>query len=83
MTKSGFVIGKKAETCNYVISFNKMISRTHCRIDCAGGQFTITDLKSANGTYLNGKRLTPQQSAPLHNGDTVRLANSDFQIYIS
>ncbi len=80
--KDEFVIGKKPELCDGVISFNKMISRSHCKICKKGSQYTITDLQSANGTYVNKVRLQPNQSALINNGDIIRLANSDFQITI-
>lgn len=80
VTKDEFVIGKKAEICDGVIGFNKMISRSHCRINKRGNQYTITDLQSANGTYVNKIRLQPNQPYPIHNGDVIRLANSDFQV---
>lgn len=82
VTKDEFVIGKKAELCDGVIGFNKMISRSHCRITRRGSQYTITDLQSANGTYVNRIRLQPNQPHPIKNGDVVRLANSDFQVSI-
>lgn len=82
VTKDEFVIGKKAEICDGVIGFNKMISRSHCRINKRGNQYTITDLQSANGTYVNKIRLQPNQPYPINNGDIIRLANSDFQVSI-
>lgn len=80
VTKDDFVIGKKAELCDGVIGFNKMISRSHCRINRRGNQYTITDLQSANGTYVNRVRLQPNQPHPVQNGDVIRLADSDFQV---
>lgn len=44
--------------------------------------YTITDLQSANGTYVNKIRLQPNQPYPINNGDIIRLANSDFQVSI-
>ncbi len=82
VTKDEFVIGKKAELCDGVIDFNKMISRSHCRINKRGSQYTITDLQSANGTFVNKVRLQPNQAHPINNGDVIRLANSDFQVSI-
>lgn len=82
VTKDEFIIGKKPELCDGVISFNKMISRSHCKINKRGNQFVITDLQSANGTYVNRVRLQPNQPHPINNGDVVRLANSDFQVSI-
>lgn len=80
ITKDSFVLGKNASSVDGVISFNKMISRVHCRIDRRGDKFTITDLQSANGTYVNRVRLQPNQPQPIKNGDVIRLANSDFQV---
>lgn len=80
VTKDSFVIGKNASSVDGVISFNKMISRVHCRIDNQNGEFTITDLQSANGTYVNKVKLQPNQAHPIKSGDVIRLANSDFRV---
>ena len=82
INKDSFVIGKKAELCDGIIDFNKMVSRSHCRITRQGTQYMITDLQSANGTYVNKVRLQPNQPSPINNGDVIRLANSDFQVAI-
>lgn len=82
VTKDEFVIGKKPELCDGVIGFNRMISRSHCKISKRGNHFVITDLQSANGTYVNRVRLQPNQPHPINNGDVIRLANSDFQVSI-
>lgn len=80
VTKDEFVIGKKAESVDGVVSFNKMISRVHCKITCNNGQYYVTDLQSANGTFVNGVRLQPNLQSPIKNGDVIRMANSDFQV---
>ena len=82
VTKDPFVIGKKAAAVDGAVTFNPMISRVHCRICQAGGGYTVTDLKSSNGTFINNVRLTPEQAYPLKNGDILRLANTDFQVVI-
>lgn len=82
VNKDEFVIGKKAELCDGVVGFNKMISRSHCKIIKRGSQFSIVDLQSANGTYVNKVRLQPNQPHLIKNGDVIRLANSDFQVSI-
>lgn len=83
ITKDEFVIGKKGSAVDGVVSFNKMISRVHCKINKTGDQYIITDLQSANGTYINKKRIAPHQPYPIKDGDIVRLANSDFQVFIN
>ena len=81
ITKPEFTIGKK-ESNDGVISFNKMISRFHCKITNNGRQYMISDLQSANGTFVNGIKLQPNVPAPLKSGDMVRLADSDFRVVI-
>ena len=82
VTKPEFVIGKKASAVDGVVSFNKMISRIHCKITQRQSDFFIEDLQSVNGTYVNGKRLTSHTPTLIKNGDMVSLANSDFQVKI-
>lgn len=80
--KQEFILGKKKDACDGIIGFNPMISRVHCKILKKGSDFSIMDLQSANGTYVNKMRLQPNQEYPIKNGDIIRLANSDFQVSI-
>lgn len=82
ITKDSFVIGKKQDSVDAVISFNPMISRLHCRVMRQDGVYYISDMGSSNGTYVNGKRLTPNVFQRLSNGDIVRLANAEFRVII-
>jgi hypothetical protein len=36
------------------------VSRWHARIDYVNGQYTLTDLGSLNGVYINGARIAPR-----------------------
>jgi DNA-binding winged helix-turn-helix (wHTH) protein len=47
------------------------VSRRHARIVVSGGQATLEDLGSKNGTFLRGKRLT--SPAVLSDGDEILL----------
>lgn len=82
INKDEYIIGKKTELCDGVINFNPMISRSHCKICRRGTQYTITDLQSANGTFVNNMRLQPNIPKTIKNGDIIRLANTDFQVSI-
>lgn len=46
------------------------ISRRHVRISILGKEVRVEDLNSANGTIVNGERVT---SAPLRDGDKIQL----------
>ena len=49
------------------------VSRPHARISFAEGQYWIEDLGSANGTFLNDRRLPGGVPTRLRNGDRVRI----------
>lgn len=54
------------------------VSRRHAIIQAQGErEFWLVDLGSANGTSVNGRRLT--QSVRLHNGDLIRIANHELE----
>lgn len=82
MSKNPFIIGKKVSEVDGVVTFNKLISRVHCKIINTGNTYKIVDLNSANGTYINNIRLTPEEAYTINNGDVIRLANSEFKIEI-
>ncbi len=52
------------------------ISRFHCEVARKNGQLYVTDLKSSNGTRLNGETLQPGQPGLLRKGSTITLANN-------
>lgn len=83
VNKSEYIIGKKQSAVDGVVSFNKMISRVHCKVICREQQYFIEDLQSANGTYVNNVKLQPNVATRIKHGDIVRLANSNFQVVIS
>lgn len=47
------------------------VSRQHATFNRQASQLWITDLKSANGTYINGTQLAPHQPQLLQEGDTI------------
>lgn len=50
------------------------ISRLHCTILDEEDHFLLRDEDSANGTYLNGKKLTAMVAEPVYEGDEIELA---------
>jgi len=53
------------------------VSRQHALVTFRDGIFMITDLGSANGTFVNGKQL--DQPFPLASGDNIRLYVPELQ----
>ena len=80
ITKSPYILGRSETYADGVISINKAIGRTHCQIVYKNGNYFAVDMKSSNGTQINGQRLNPEQPYPLKNGDVLRLANLDFLV---
>ena len=50
------------------------VSRRHAELRYAGQDWVLEDLKSANGTYLNGKRL--ERPTRLKDGDQIRMGGT-------
>lgn len=82
VNRDEFTIGRKESQVDGFISFNKMIGRVHCKVNYIKGNYYITDLQSANGTYVNKARIMPNEPRRIENGDIVRLANSEFRVEI-
>ncbi len=53
---------------------DQTVSRRHAEFRLENGHWTIRDLNSANGTYVNGVRI--QQPVRLKHGDQIRLGSS-------
>lgn len=51
------------------------ISRHHAQIVPAGMGYAVVDLGSANGTFINGRQISPNQQMPLKHGDVVRVGD--------
>lgn len=61
-----------------VEGFSLGVSRRHVMIRAAGGGYEIIDLNSKNGTWLDGKRLVPNQPHALPSGAHLLLGRMDF-----
>src|SRR5262245_51508754 len=74
--KSEFVIGR-TEDCDLRIRVNE-ISRHHCIRRRPGGDLTLFDLGSSNGSYLHNQRVRSQ--AMLRSGDVLRIGPCAFVV---
>ena len=64
------VIGRDAD-CEITIP-DRQVSRHHARIHCRAGGYWLEDLKSKNGTHLNGERLSGSPVL-LDDGDLIQI----------
>ena len=74
LTGTRVYIGRET-TCNIVVN-DANASRRHAELRSNGrGVWTINDLDSTNGTFLNGEAIT---SSPLADGDRITVGMTDL-----
>jgi pSer/pThr/pTyr-binding forkhead associated (FHA) protein len=76
ITKEEFLIGRGSD-CDLRLGVSA-VSRHHCLIRCRGGEVTLADLGSANGTFVNGQRIRSQ--TVLRHGDDIALGEFQFKV---
>ncbi len=64
-------IGRDPASCDFTIE-DPLLSRRHCLLEYDGEQFKLTDLKSRNGTYINGQRI---QELILSPNDEIKIGH--------
>ncbi len=62
--------------CDVVID-DESASRRHCTITAREDACVVADLQSANGTFVNEKRISTQE---LHPGDRVRIGSTVLEL---
>jgi pSer/pThr/pTyr-binding forkhead associated (FHA) protein len=70
-THRPFTVGR--DPGNDIILRDPKVSRHHAEIIFERGFFVVHDMSSANGTYINGKRV---RVAPLTHSAKVRMGNT-------
>ncbi len=72
------VIGRGAN-CTVPIT-DRQASRRHCRIALSDGHYSVHDLQSTNGTFLND---APLQRAALRDGDVITIGDSRIRFLLT
>lgn len=74
LTHSSLLIGRSPDA---EVRINEQaISNEHARLEVEGARFTLRDLGSTNGTYVNGQRLV--DAVTLAGGDSIRAGSTTF-----
>ncbi len=71
--RSGEVTIGRSRGCGVVLR-DPSVSRGHALLSVAGGRVTLQDLRSSNGTYVNGRRIDAE--TPLAEGDRVVIGET-------
>lgn len=79
----GAVLGRRKGIYHDVLASCHYISGIHAQLNYSvQGGWTITDRGSSNGTYINGRKLIPNEASRIANGDRVVLANVEFRVEV-
>lgn len=68
------VLGR-GEDCDIQLQ-DHSVSRLHAEVEHSDVGFTVSDMQSTNGTFVNDKSVT---SAVLHDGDYLRVGNNIYR----
>jgi serine/threonine-protein kinase len=74
--KDSIVLGRDRQMAQMVIP-DPQVSRSHCVISRKGNEFSVEDLGSRNGTWVNGSRI---KQCIVKRGDIVRIGGTDIQM---
>lgn len=67
----------RATRADFIVD-EPLVSRLHCRFTAgAAGELEVEDLRSTNGTFVNGKRV---RRARLAVGDRVRVGRVELEV---
>ena len=67
----------RSDSCAVVVA-HPIVSRLHARIELQHDRYLLFDAGSANGTFVNGKRI--EQGTQLSTGDEIWLGSSDVTL---
>lgn len=73
-----FIIGRGEDA--HLKPTSDLVSRVHCVVKISGGKVVIEDMKSRNGTFVNGQQLEKAHFAK--SGDTLRVGRLQFEVVI-
>ncbi len=88
--RSEFTLGRSAEGQPIVPdvdltphnAYGSGVSRLHAVLKLIQEKVFIMDLGSSNGTFLNGKRLSPYVETAVNHGDVVYLGKLKMQVLV-
>jgi len=79
LSKTPFLIGRKSAADGIYPDLDlsyydaRFVSRRHAQITRRSGEYVLIDLGSANGTFVNGSRLSPHTPQVLRSGDRITI----------
>lgn len=81
MKGDSVVLGRGVQ-CDMVLDSYNAVSSSHCRITVDKDSVTVTDIGSANGTVVDGKRIMPYTSVTAGHDSRIYLGNQVCAIQV-
>ena len=75
MNQARCTIGRERSAADLVVS-DPNVSRRHAELTYTGSDWTLEDLNSTNGTFVNNRRI---MRCPLRDGDVLTFGLSKFE----
>ncbi len=69
----------RASDCDLKLK-SDLVSRYHCKIFLTDSVALVHDLGSSNGTFIDGKKLTPKRDTKLAPGCLLSIADVSFRV---
>ncbi len=66
----------RSPACDVVLEGDQLVSRRHALLRYSGSRYTIVDLGSSNGTYVNDQEI--HQTTPLNDGDLITIGEHEL-----
>jgi len=76
----GAVISIGRASDNDVIVDDPEVSRHHCQLKLQHGAYSLADLGSRNGSWINGQ---PVSEVALGPGDVIRIGSTEIEFQVS
>ncbi len=77
--ESELTLGRQKAMCDIAVK-EQSASRKHCKVFAKGSQFWVEDLGSANGTKLNGVRIT--EAERIRHGDRIGIGKAVIVLHL-
>lgn len=78
----GVTIGRDRESSHIVLP-ESSISRCHLRLELTDAGVVVTDMRTTNGTFLDGRQLDPyEQQVPIKDGSILTLGDITLRVEI-
>lgn len=67
----------RSPSCDIALSGDQLASRRHALVRFKHGRYTVVDLGSSNGTYIN--EIEIREETTLHDGDVIKIGGHEIR----